>query len=403
MKKNSLKKIGYTLLATAVVSTSLLPSIADAANRKYKLNKSVNTFISTDDASRGVNIRGTYGSGEYYIYKELNDYVNISRTDGVPGAWVKKSDNGSTLVAQSRAKTDNKEVISVNGSKIKLTSATKIYLSADDAKAQRNSRGTYGAGEYYVYKSFNGAYNISKVKNQPGGWVSNVEKVASQTESKPVQSPENKVSAPEKEVESGKYSLSSSKAGYITADYARIGSNASTTLAAGEYYIYKTFNGMLNLSKQKNVPGAWINPNLDESSSKLSSTNDSVVFTSNMGQEIVNEARKYLGSRYIYGGINPGRGFDCSGFTSFVLNRVKGASLPRSSRAQSQGGQYVSPSDLQAGDLLFYGYSSSNIFHVGIYNGNDGIIHASDYGIGVVEVSLNSNFFRTYFQFAKRY
>lgn len=400
MNKNSLKKIGYTLLATAVVSTSLLPSISDAANRKYKLNKSVKTFISTDDASRGVNVRGTYGAGEYYIYKELNDYVNISRSEGVPGAWVKKSDNGKTLVAQSSSRVEKQEIVTVSGKKVKLSSPTKIYFSADDAKAQRNSRGTYAAGEYYVYKNFNGAYNISRVANQPGGWVNSVEKIVTK-----VEIPVVKENTSTTKVESGKYKLDGSKAGYITAEYAKGGRNASTTLAAGEYYIYKSFEGMLNLSKQKNVPGAWINPNSGDSSSKLRSETDIVtpIYSSNIGQEIVREARKYIGLRYVFGGSNPGMGFDCSGLTSYVLTQVKGATLARTSRGQSQGGQYVSPSNLQAGDLLFYGDSATNIYHVGIYNGNGGIIHASDYGIGVVEVSLNSNFFRTRFQFAKRY
>lgn len=403
MNRNSLKKIGFTLLTAAVVSTSLLPSISDAANGKYKLKTSAKTFINTDDASRGVNVRGTYNAGEYYIFRELNDYVNISRAEGIPGAWIKKSDNGTTVATKSETKTETKQTVSLNGNKLTLSSPAKIYMNAADAKAERNSRGTYAAGEYYVYKSFNGSYNISKAANQPGGWVHGLDKapVTTQTPA-PVNTTTNTAD---------KYTLTSSRAGYVNASYAKYGTNSSTTLAAGEYYVYKKFDGMLNLSRQKNVPGAWVNPNGQAATSKVSSSTGTTNKTaptntsssSSIGQQIVREARRHVGARYVYAGSNPSTGFDCSGLTSYVLRQVKGISISRSSRAQAQGGTYVNSSNLQAGDLLFYGSSPSNIFHVGIYNGNGGIIHASDYGIGVVEVSTNSNFFRKNFQFAKRY
>lgn len=79
-------------------------------------------------------------------------------------------------------------------------------------------------------------------------------------------------------------------------------------------------------------------------------------------------ALKYLGTPYVYGGTSPG-GFDCSGFTQYVY-RQAGVSLPRTSGAQSRSGQYVSLSNIQAGDLL-YGPG-----HVGIYLGNGQFIHA---------------------------
>lgn len=97
--------------------------------------------------------------------------------------------------------------------------------------------------------------------------------------------------------------------------------------------------------------------------------------------EVVNIAMRYLGAPYRWGASGP-NSFDCSGFTMFVYAQV-GVSLPHSSRAQINSGQRVSMSDLQPGDLVFFG---SPIHHVGIYVGGGQYIHAPRTG-DVVKIS----------------
>jgi len=97
--------------------------------------------------------------------------------------------------------------------------------------------------------------------------------------------------------------------------------------------------------------------------------------------EVVNIAKRYLGAPYQWAASGPDR-FDCSGFTKFVYRQV-GVSLPHSSRAQYGVGERVSRSDLQPGDLVFFG---SPIRHVGIYVGGDRYIHAPRTG-DVVKIS----------------
>ena len=87
---------------------------------------------------------------------------------------------------------------------------------------------------------------------------------------------------------------------------------------------------------------------------------------------IVNKAYQYLGVPYVWGGTSPS-GFDCSGFIQYVY-RSQGINLPRVSRAQAASGSYVSISNAQPGDILYFGQSS--VTHVGIYIGNNKMIHA---------------------------
>lgn len=94
-------------------------------------------------------------------------------------------------------------------------------------------------------------------------------------------------------------------------------------------------------------------------------------------------AYKYLGIAYVYGGASPA-GFDCSGLVSYVAAQA-GISLPRVSQAQSSMGTMIPVSQMQAGDLVFWGGRGS-AHHVGIAISNSAYIHAPHTG-DVVKVS----------------
>lgn len=104
---------------------------------------------------------------------------------------------------------------------------------------------------------------------------------------------------------------------------------------------------------------------------------------------VVDSARKYLGTPYVWGGTSPS-GFDCSGFVQYVLAE-NGKSVPRTTQEQFAGGQAVDKSNLQAGDLVFYNWQGgTDATHVGIYEGNGKMIHAPHSGDVVKEVDFNS-------------
>jgi len=99
---------------------------------------------------------------------------------------------------------------------------------------------------------------------------------------------------------------------------------------------------------------------------------------------LINTAKKYLGYPYRWGGNSLTKGVDCSGFTKELYSKVLGISLSRTSRQQAKGGKTISRTQLKPGDLVFYGNNTSGyINHVGIYIGDNKIIHASNKRDGI--------------------
>ena len=119
------------------------------------------------------------------------------------------------------------------------------------------------------------------------------------------------------------------------------------------------------------------------------STNTTKKQATTKGEEIVAYAMKFLGKPYVYGGSSPS-GFDCSGFTSYVYKHF-GYTISRSSVAQASEGKKVAKKDLQPGDLVIYkNQSLTRVGHVGLYIGNNKMIHASEPGVGVIITDINA-------------
>ncbi len=88
--------------------------------------------------------------------------------------------------------------------------------------------------------------------------------------------------------------------------------------------------------------------------------------------DMIAYAKKFIGTRYVRGGKSP-KGFDCSGFTSYVFRQF-GFSLNASSSAQYGQGEKIERDEISAGDLLFFtgrNSRSGRVGHVGIAIGNN--------------------------------
>ena len=106
---------------------------------------------------------------------------------------------------------------------------------------------------------------------------------------------------------------------------------------------------------------------------------------------LVSRARGQLGTRYVFGGAEPGAGLDCSSFARYAMEAL-GVRLPRTANQQAQIGRAIprDPSLLRPGDLLTFG-SARHVSHVGIYLGQGRFIHASVKHGEVIETTIDRN------------
>ncbi|GFO54269.1 peptidoglycan-binding protein LysM [Geomonas sp. Red276] len=117
--------------------------------------------------------------------------------------------------------------------------------------------------------------------------------------------------------------------------------------------------------------------------------------------ELKKSAYGFLGTRYRFGGTSRISGIDCSGFVQKVFRELE-VSLPRTAREQFEVGSAVAPGDLQKGDLVFFSTYASYASHVGIYLGNNKMIHASSRDRRVVISPVNTPYYRSRYLGAKR-
>jgi cell wall-associated NlpC family hydrolase/uncharacterized protein YraI len=127
--------------------------------------------------------------------------------------------------------------------------------------------------------------------------------------------------------------------------------------------------------------------------------------SSNAGSDLISYAKQFIGIRYVWGGTST-KGFDCSGFTQYVMKHF-GVSIPRTAKLQSTGGSAVKKANMKVGDIVYFAKSGSNrtVNHAGIYIGNGNFIHSSSGGggKGVTISNLNSGTYATRFAGARRY
>ncbi len=120
------------------------------------------------------------------------------------------------------------------------------------------------------------------------------------------------------------------------------------------------------------------------------------------GQNIVNFAMQYLGSPYVWAGNGPG-GFDCSGFTQFVIANTVGIDIGQGVPGQTGYGAWVDWGTWAPGDLVFFANTyAAGLSHVGIYIGDGQFIHAENQSTGVTISSVYSDYYSGHYAGAYR-
>jgi peptidoglycan DL-endopeptidase LytE len=113
------------------------------------------------------------------------------------------------------------------------------------------------------------------------------------------------------------------------------------------------------------------------------------ISTVSKAQMVITEAKKYIGSPYLWGGNTPA-GFDCSGFSKYVFEKV-GISLPRTTATQYSSLKPVS--NPSPGDLVFFTTYAPGPSHLGIYIGDNKFIHAGT-STGVTITDMNNPYWK---------
>lgn len=130
----------------------------------------------------------------------------------------------------------------------------------------------------------------------------------------------------------------------------------------------------------------------------------SIIFTIGAGSAFADSKMdkvidKTIGTKYVSGGTST-NGFDCSGFTMFVFDKI-GINLPHQSGSQYQMGSDVSRDEMRPGDLVFFNTNGKGVSHVGIYVGDGDFAHASS-SRGVTISSLSDSYYVNRYVGAKR-
>lgn len=184
-----------------------------------------------------------------------------------------------------------------------------------------------------------------------------------------------------------------------------VGDPVNVAWFENDYYIVLDNNG-----NKYNVPSSDISiytkPIVEEkkvvASPQPSTPSISVANSGPVIQSLIARAETYMGRPYVWSDEGD-VGFDCSGLTFALYQEIAGIKIPRSSRTQATFGTEVARENLQPGDLVFFNTTSSgNISHVGLYIGDDIMIHASSSKSSVVKSSLSEKYYDARFVTARR-
>lgn len=176
-----------------------------------------------------------------------------------------------------------------------------------------------------------------------------------------------------------------------------------TTYAANTYVYTEDANDPHGNSSSYSKSFVPMDKNLDVFPVKYTADNEKYN-EADIRNTIIEKAKKHLGTRYVWGGKRPG-GFDCSGFTSYMLS-LYGVHVSPSSRHQGLQGAHVNLKDASTGDLVFFSRygKGGRISHVAMVVENTGselfVIHACSRGI-VIDNILNDKYWTPKILFAR--
>jgi len=376
--------IRKSLLSVSVFSICLFPAISALAKDNYCYINGSGVNVRTAPSVK-ASIAGKLSNQKVVLEKRSGDWYEISfnKMDG----WVKKDfvslePSPSKVISSSTSSKSNSsnqiKVAVLRGDSVNVRSKPNVTSSIVTKLSKKKVQIVGSSGEWYKI-SYNGTV----------GWVKDdfiaVQK-ASTSETSEVSSIKNKVTTATAKKPTSKSIATKTTTAYINGNNVNLRANPSkssnivTKLSNTKVTVLSQSGDWRKVSTGKYtgwVLKDFISSSLSKATSSTKTSAESSQSTS-IRNRMVLYSRGFIGVSYRYGGTSP-RGFDCSGFTSYIYKRF-GIDINRTSNAQAQQGKYVPKNKLQPGDLVFFdtnGGKTKVVNHAGMYIGNGKFIHAS--------------------------
>ena len=369
-----------SLLAGVISAAIVLPAATQISFANGNIEESIQGRTADYRTITGNDVNFRKGPGtNYSSIAKLNKGVKVEFL-GTQGSWTKLKYNGIEGYVHSNyvstASTNNSEETVkttkvVTGSSVNLRKGPGTSYTVIKALSRGTEVGYISESNGWAKVSYNGTVGYMSAK-----YLGN----------KSTQAPsDNNQSSTDETVKSTKVVTGSSvnlRKGPGTS-YTVIKALSRGTevgyISESNGWAKVNYNGTIGYMSASYLGNASDNSN--NSTSKPSESNV---------EAVMSYAKKQLGKPYVWGAEGPDS-FDCSGFTQYVFKNSVGISIPRVSKDQSKHGQFVSRSELQRGDLVFFDTSGDGaVNHVGIYMGENQFIHASSGGGKVVISEMNS-------------
>ena len=335
---------------------------------------------------------------EVEVLEESNGWYKVKLKNGQVG-WASAQYLSTNSMSDNQGSSNQDSSNEVNISKTGIVKADVLNIRSNPGTNNSIIGKLYNGESITVLSEQNNWYKIKKSNGQTG-WVS-AQYISINSTS------DNQENSNDQQDFSNEVSIS--KTGIVKADVLNIRSNPGTNNSI----IGKLYNGesITVLSEQNNwykikksngqigwVSAQYISLNNDQQDSSNEATDENI----DKADKVVALAEKQIGKPYVWGAEGPDS-FDCSGLVYYVYKEAVGINLPRVSRDQYNVGTYISKENLKPGDLVF---SSTNdagtITHVGIYVGDNKMIHSPNSGKNVEKVDLSNNYWKNCYVGAKR-
>ncbi|MDR7857140.1 C40 family peptidase [Tissierella sp.] len=311
----------------------------------------------------------------------VKDYISI-KDDGTQGEFIKQEsinvirENGDNYIVEKEGKSYQIPLDAM----IRTTKTTQKYKVIKEAsildKPMGMSLRLLTIGEIVQVLNYENNYGLFNTEDGLNGYIEldNVEVIVTES-----------------------ISYGTSKVDKVIKD-----DKSFYTLVKGEVVAIKDFKDDIYIIIDENGNEFKANESyIDLRKTKDKTTRSNVSRRASSVTRVIESAYNALGKPYVGGGTGS-KGYDCSGLTYSIYLNELGTKLNRTSRDQAKNGVEIQKADLIPGDLVFFRTSGKGIGHVGLYIGDNNMIHASSGRRQVMISSLDESYYKARYVTARR-